>query len=87
MLISNEPIKVADLQKLSSYLMLNGTLVTEMVNNSFSESKKNFGHLMSEKRSNQNKNRDMSSEKYNLLDSTKDLSFSEVQKIIKVVKV
>ena len=42
MLISNEPIKVADLQKLANQLMLNGALVIEMVNNSFSESKKNF---------------------------------------------
>ena len=39
MLISSEPIKVADLQKLANQLMLNGTLVIEMVNNSLSESK------------------------------------------------
>ena len=42
MLISNKPIKIADLQKLANQLMLNGALVIEMVNNSFSESKKNF---------------------------------------------
>ena len=47
MLISNEPIKVADLQKLANQLMLNGALVIGMVNNSsFSESKKNFGRLI-----------------------------------------
>ena len=45
-LISNEPIKVADLQKLANHLMLNDALVVEMVNNSFSESKKNFGRLI-----------------------------------------
>ena len=32
-LISNEPIKVADLQKLANQLMLNGALVIEMVYN------------------------------------------------------
>ena len=32
-LISNEPIKVADLQKLANQLMLNGALVIEMVHN------------------------------------------------------
>ena len=46
MLISNEPIKVADLQKLANQLMQNGTLVIQMVNNSFSESKKDFGCLI-----------------------------------------
>ena len=38
MLKSNEPIKVAHLQKLTNQSMLNGALVTEMVNNSFSKS-------------------------------------------------
>ena len=38
MLNSNEPIKVAYLQKSANQSMLNGTLVVEMVNNSFSES-------------------------------------------------
>ena len=37
-----EPVKVADLQKLLNQLMLNGALVIEIVNNSLSESKKNF---------------------------------------------
>ena len=41
MLISNEPIKVADLQKVANQLMLNGALVI-----SLSESKKNFGRLI-----------------------------------------
>ena len=40
MLNSNKPIKVAHLQKLANQSMLNGTLMIEMVNNSFSESKK-----------------------------------------------
>ena len=39
MLILNEPIKVADLQKLANQLMLNGALVIQMLNSSFSESK------------------------------------------------
>ena len=46
MLLSIEPFKVADLQKLANQLMLNGALVIEMVNKSFSESKKNFGRLI-----------------------------------------
>ena len=46
MLVSNKPIKVAGLQKLANQLMLNGALVIQMVNNSFSESKKNFGRLL-----------------------------------------
>ena len=41
MLISNEPIKVAHLQKSA-----NQSMVIEMVNHSFSESKKNFGRFM-----------------------------------------
>ena len=45
MLNSNEPIKVAHLQNLANQSMLKGALVIEMVNNSFSESKKNFGCL------------------------------------------
>ena len=43
---SNEPVKVAHLQKLANQSILNGALVTEMVNNSFSESNKNFGRLV-----------------------------------------
>ena len=46
MLNSNEPIKVTHLQKLANQSMLSGPRVIEMVNNSFSESKKNFGHLI-----------------------------------------
>ena len=46
MLNSNRPIKVAHLQKLANQSMLNSALVVEMVNNSFSESKKNFGRLI-----------------------------------------
>ena len=46
MLISNEPIQLAHLHKLTNPLMLNGALVIEMVNISFSESKKNFGRLI-----------------------------------------
>ena len=38
MLNSNEPIKVARLQKLTNQSMLNGALVIEMVNNFFSKS-------------------------------------------------
>ena len=71
MLNSNESIKVASLQKLANQSMLNGALVIEMVNNFFSESME--------------KNRDMGSEKYILLDFAKYLSFSEVQKNSKVV--
>ena len=40
MLNSNEPTKVAQLQKLADQSLLNGALVMEMVNNSFIESKK-----------------------------------------------
>ena len=39
---SNEPIKVALLQKLANQSLINGALVMEIVNNSFSESKKNL---------------------------------------------
>ena len=45
MLNSNEPIKVAHLKKLANQSMFEGVLVTEMVNNSFSESKRNFDGL------------------------------------------
>ena len=47
---SNELIKVAHLQKLTNQSLLNGALVMEMVNNSFSESKKNFGRLIKRKK-------------------------------------
>ena len=46
MLISSEPIKVANLQKLANQLIMNGGLVIEMVNSSFTESKKNFLRLI-----------------------------------------
>ena len=46
MLISNKSVKVADLQNLANQSMLSGTLVIEMVNNSFSQSKKNFDRLI-----------------------------------------
>ena len=46
---SNEPIKVAHLQKLTNQSLLNGALVMEMVNNSFSEGKENFGRLLKQK--------------------------------------
>ena len=43
MLISNKPIKVANI---SLSINVEWALVIEMVNNSFSESKKNFGRLI-----------------------------------------
>ena len=55
MLNSNEPIKVAHLQKLTNQSLLNGALVMEIVNNSFSESKKNFNRLIKRKSSNRKK--------------------------------
>ena len=47
---SNEPIKVAYLQKLTNQSLMNGALVMETVNNSFSESKKNFSRLIKRKK-------------------------------------
>ena len=46
LLNSNEPMEVTHLQKLGNQSMLNGAHVKEMVNNSFSESKKKFGCLI-----------------------------------------
>ena len=47
MLNSNEPTKVAHLQKLADQSVLNGALVIEKwLNNSFSESKKNVCRLI-----------------------------------------
>ena len=43
---SNEPIKVTHPQKLANQSKLNGALVIEMVNNCFSDRKKNFGCLI-----------------------------------------
>ena len=47
---TNEPIKVAHLQKLANQSLLNWALVMEMVNNLFSESKENFGRLIKRKK-------------------------------------
>ena len=47
MLNSNEPIKVAHVQKLANQSVLNGVLVIEKwINNSFSETKKNVCRLI-----------------------------------------
>ena len=46
---SKEPIKVAHLQKSANQSLLNDALVMEMVNNSLSESRKNFGRLIKRK--------------------------------------
>ena len=46
MVISNEPIKIGHLQKLANQSMVKSTLVIEMINSYFSESKKNFVRLM-----------------------------------------
>ena len=50
MLNSNEPIKDAHLQKLANQSLLNGALMMEIENNSFSESKKNFSRLIKRKK-------------------------------------
>ena len=42
---SNEPVKITHLQKITNQSMLNGAFAIEMVNNSFSESKKKNGYL------------------------------------------
>ena len=47
---SNEPIKVSHLEKLANQSLLNGAPLMKMVNNSFSESKKNFGRLIKRKK-------------------------------------
>ena len=47
---SNEPIKVAHLQKLANQSLLNGALVMEIVNNSLSESKNDFSRLIKRKK-------------------------------------
>ena len=47
---SNEPIKVAHLQKYANQSLLNGALVMEIVNNYFSESKKKFSRLIKRKK-------------------------------------
>ena len=45
MVISNDPIEIAHLKKIANQSMVNGALVIEMINNSLSECKKNFGRL------------------------------------------
>ena len=80
MLNSNEPIKVAHLQKLANQSMLSGTLVIEMVNKAFSESKKNFGHLTKRKRFYSKKYKDMVSEKYI------STSFRKISKLFRSAK-
>ena len=47
---SNKLIKVGHLQKLANQSLLNGALVMEIVNNYFSESKKNFSRLIKRKK-------------------------------------
>ena len=46
MLNSNDPVKVALLQKLANQSIFNGALVIEMLYYSFNESQKNFGRLI-----------------------------------------
>ena len=88
MFISNEPIKVAYVQKLSNQSMLNGALVIEMVNNSFNESKKNFSRLKNQKLSNEKKQTNIWAAKAIFpLDFSQYLSYSEMQKNCKVVNV
>ena len=77
MLNSNKPIKVNHLQKLANQSVLNGALVIEMVNNSFSESKKNCCRLIKWRRP----------KIFISTDFTKYLSYFEVQKNSKVVNV
>ena len=47
---SKDPIKVTHLQKLANQSLLNDAFVMEMLNNSFSESKKNFSRLIKRKK-------------------------------------
>ena len=64
MLNSNGPINVAHLLKLANQSKLNDKLLTEMVNNSFSEINKNFGRLIKRGTFYYKKNRDMGSENH-----------------------
>ena len=89
MLNSNEPIKVAHLQKLANQSMLNGALVNII---SFGERARKLWSFDKArnvliKKKKKKKTRDMGSEKYVLLDFAKYPSFSEVQKNSKVVNV
>ena len=52
---SEEPVKVAHLQKLANQSLLNGARVMEIVHSSFCESKKNFSRLIKRKSSNRKK--------------------------------
>ena len=61
--------------------MLNSALVIKMLQNSSSERKKNFGPLI-KRGTISSKERDMSSEKYILLDFTKYLSCKSVTKTL-----
>ena len=74
MAISNEPIKVAHLQKLTNQSIVNGALVIETVNNSF--------YWKQEKLWLFNEVRNVLIEK--ILDFTIHLSYPEVQKNRKV---
>ena len=47
---SNEPIKVAHLQKLANPSQVNGSLEMEIVNNSITESKENSSRLIKRKK-------------------------------------
>ena len=94
---SIESTEVAHFQKLTNQSMLNGALVLEMINNFFSESKKNV--LIEKLETFQKKKEKMretfSSEKIKIraaknlfsLDFAKYLSYSEVQKNSKIVNV
>ena len=64
MLNSNEPINVTHFQKLANQSILTGILVIEMVNNSFSDSKKRLWSFDKTRNVLIERNRDMSSEKY-----------------------
>ena len=46
----NEPIKVAHRQNLANQSLMNGAIVMGTVNDSFSESKKNFSRLIKRKK-------------------------------------
>ena len=61
MLNSNQPIKVADHQKLTNQSTLTGGLIIEIVSNSFNESKKSFDKARNVLIA---KERDMGDEKY-----------------------
>ena len=76
-LYSSEKTKVAHIQKLANQLMLNSALLIEMVNNTFSESKKTFGRLIKRETFQLNKNKIQAVKNIFPLDFA---SYSEVQK-------